>query len=100
MNGRWRSLLCSPTVSQIGSYKTSKVLVQCLTGCLATVLCSASLWAQDGTLHGIDVKDLNRKANPSEDFYEFANGSWRLNSPTPPSMVIWSKACTKTANSS
>jgi hypothetical protein len=58
---------------------------------LAAIFCAPSLCAQDKPLHGIDVTDINRKAKPCEDFYEFANGNWRANSPIPPSMVIWSK---------
>jgi putative endopeptidase len=42
-------------------------------------------------LHGIDITDIDRKVSPCQDFYEFANGTWRSNNPIPPSMVIWSK---------
>jgi putative endopeptidase len=43
------------------------------------------------TLHGIDLNDLDRKADPCDDFYQFANGTWRANNPIPASMVRWSK---------
>jgi endothelin-converting enzyme/putative endopeptidase len=58
---------------------------------LAALLCALPLCAQEKPLHGIDINDIDRKANPCQDFYEFANGSWRANNPIPPSMVMWSK---------
>ena len=47
--------------------------------------------AQSTSLHGIDLADLDRKADPCNDFYEFANGTWRANHPIPASMTRWSK---------
>ena len=49
------------------------------------VLCllSSLSFAQTASLHGIDVTDLNRKVDPCNDFYEFANGTWRANNPIP-----------------
>jgi len=58
---------------------------------LAAMLCASSLCAQDKPLHGIDTSDMDRKASPCQDFYDFANGTWRANNPIPPSMVIWSR---------
>jgi len=49
------------------------------------------LFSQAASLHGIDVTDLDRKADPCNDFYEFANGTWRANHPIPASMERWSK---------
>ena len=46
---------------------------------------------QDKPLHGIDLSDLDRKAKPCDDFYDFANGSWRAKNPIPASQVIWSR---------
>jgi len=47
--------------------------------------------SQNSSLHGIDLTDLDRKAEPCNDFYEFANGTWRANNPIPASMTRWSK---------
>ena len=57
----------------------------------AAILMSTPLHAQDKPLHGVDLSDLNRKANPCNDFYDFANGTWRSKNPIPASMVMWSK---------
>ncbi len=48
-------------------------------------------FSQAVSLHGIDVDDLDRKAAPCDDFYEFANGTWRANNPIPASMTRWSR---------
>ena len=47
--------------------------------------------AQNSPLHSIDLGDLDRKAEPCGDFFEFANGTWRSNNPIPASMTRWSK---------
>ena len=57
---------------------------------LALSLLSSPL-AFSQSLHGIDLTDLDRKAEPCTDFYEFANGTWRANNPIPASMTRWSK---------
>jgi endothelin-converting enzyme/putative endopeptidase len=54
-------------------------------------LCFEVAFAQSSFLHGIDVADLDRKADPCNDFYNFANGTWRANNPIPASMTRWSK---------
>jgi len=59
---------------------------------LAFLLVSASVCsAQNSSLHGIDVTDLDRKVQPCDDFFQFANGTWRANNPIPASMTRWSK---------
>jgi endothelin-converting enzyme/putative endopeptidase len=42
-------------------------------------------------LHGVEVGDLDRKAEPCDDFYQFANGTWRAENPIPASMPRWSR---------
>jgi putative endopeptidase len=58
---------------------------------LVMLVYTLPLCAQAKPLQGIDVSDIDRKVSPCQDFYEFANGSWRANNPIPPSMVMWSK---------
>jgi putative endopeptidase len=70
----------------------STIKTQLSTLFFALVLASSpSLFAQISSLHGIDVADLDRKAAPCNDFYEFANGTWRASNPIPASMTRWSK---------
>jgi putative endopeptidase len=40
---------------------------------------------------GIELTDMDRKADPCTDFFEFANGAWRAANPIPPSMPRWSR---------
>ncbi len=69
-------------------------LAACLLA-LLTIFCSAICLpfavAESPALHGIDLTDLDRKADPCNDFYEFANGTWRAKNPIPASMTRWSK---------
>jgi putative endopeptidase len=58
---------------------------------LSSLLLPQLLVSQASSLHGIDVTDLDRKADPCNDFYSFANGTWRANNPIPASMTRWSK---------
>jgi putative endopeptidase len=49
------------------------------------------MFSQNSSLHGVDLGDLDRKTDPCNDFYQFANGTWRANNPIPASMTRWSK---------
>ena len=42
-------------------------------------------------LTGVYIEDIDRRAEPCTDFFEFANGAWREKNPIPPSMVRWSR---------
>ena len=62
-----------------------------LTAVCSFLLFSSPLTSQSGSLHSVDLADMDRKANPCDDFYEFANGTWRANNPIPASMSRWSR---------
>jgi len=47
--------------------------------------------SQTASLHSIEGTDMDRKADPCNDFYDFANGTWRANNPIPASMARWSR---------
>ena len=52
---------------------------------------TTALLAQSISLNGIETADLDRKASPCTDFYEFSNGTWRSQNPIPRSMNRWSR---------
>ncbi len=47
--------------------------------------------AQTAPQHGIQLGDLDRKADPCIDFFQYANGHWRAQNPIPASMDRWSR---------
>src|ERR1700684_277367 len=57
----------------------------------SSLLLPQLLFSQASSLHGIDVTDLDRQADPCNDFYQFANGTWRAQNPIPASMDRWSR---------
>jgi len=42
-------------------------------------------------LVGVYAEDIDRSADPCNDFYEFSNGAWRKANPIPASMTRWSR---------
>jgi endothelin-converting enzyme/putative endopeptidase len=48
-------------------------------------------YAQQAALMGIETSDLDRMVKPCDDFYNFANGTWRSANPIPSSMERWSR---------
>src|SRR6266849_7950880 len=41
--------------------------------------------------HGVQTGDIDRKANPCTDFFQYANGTWRAENPIPACMPRWSR---------
>jgi endothelin-converting enzyme/putative endopeptidase len=63
-------------------------------GLLLVLLSTLSFGQADSpntSLHSIQPGDMDRKADPCQDFFEFANGKWRADNPIPASMVRWSR---------
>ncbi len=48
-------------------------------------------WAQQASLKGIEISDMDRTVKPCDDFYNYANGAWRAGNPIPASMDRWSR---------
>ena len=53
--------------------------------------CSLVLFAQQPAQHGIQLSDLDRKADPCTDFAQYANGTWHAQNPIPAYMDRWSR---------
>ncbi len=52
--------------------------------------CAAAAFSQPANLR-FDVKNMDASANPCEDFYQYACGTWLKNNPIPPDQAMWGR---------
>ncbi len=65
--------------------------VPVLTLALLSVPLSIPSFAQNENPHGIQVGDMDRTADPCNDFPQYANGAWHKQNPIPGYMDRWSR---------
>jgi putative endopeptidase len=58
---------------------------------LALLFLSMLMQGQAPPQSGVQLGDIDRKADPCTDFFQYANGKWRAENPIPPSMPRWSR---------
>src|SRR3954470_902257 len=52
---------------------------------------ASAAFGQSSSLKSIVPEDMNKSADPCNDFFDYANGAWRAANPIPPSMQRWSR---------
>src|SRR5580692_5662872 len=58
---------------------------------LLAITLTASGYAQETALKGIETSDLNPSVKPCDNFFDYSNGTWRSLNPIPASMDRWSR---------
>jgi len=61
-----------------------------LTAFLLSLFLSLAAFAQSAQ-HGVLTQDMDRKADPCTNFFDYANGAWRAQNPIPSYMDRWSR---------
>ena len=64
--------------------------MRALTAFLLSLVLSLAAFAQSSQ-HGVLAQDMDRKADPCSDFFDYANGAWRAQNPIPSYMDRWSR---------
>jgi putative endopeptidase len=62
-----------------------------LASLLVVLLCEMIVFAQTAG-RGLDLSAIDKSANPCQDFYQFANGSWLANNSIPAAYPAWGVA--------
>ncbi len=62
-----------------------------LTKLFLLLIFTAVCFAQSSSERGVYVSDMDKSADPCNDFFDYANGAWRAANPIPASMVRWSR---------
>lgn len=80
------------TILNIGLLLSIAIFSQCTTGKKANKDTPTSTEATEKNPEytGVDFAYMNPNVAPTEDFYEFANGTWLKNNPVPESETRWS----------
>src|SRR3954468_21496630 len=52
---------------------------------------ASAAFGQASSLKSIVPADMNKSADPCNDFFDYSNGAWRAANPIPPSMQRWSR---------
>src|SRR5690348_17797795 len=66
---------------------------ECMRYCCLLLLAATCIpsFAQTASQHGVYVGDMDRTADPCNDFFDYANGTWRKENPIPAYMDRWSR---------